>query len=365
MSQKVSNLQLMFLVANFMFSSSVISLPQIIVEVSGQNGWLVPIILLPIFLLIILMIFGRKNKSDFFKKLFIIGEKSSFWEKSFIIFFLLLVMLTFVRDLRGLIDFVASVLLPNTPIDVLMVLSIFVIAYIAMSGIEVISRINMLYFVVLIFIVVMLPLLLMNEWELQNLQPLPSFQKVMPIFHTVYFSVSWLAEMFFFLIIVANVNPVHQARKAVLAGTCLGLLLFFIILFLQLTVLGTKIVREATYPTYILIQQINLTDFLDRIDLVIVIVWMPTLIAKLSYLLFAVNHCLSLFYKSSTNKFLFPISIILGLLSVLLFKNTMNYLHYSFYTWASLGLILEIIIVILFLLLKRKKTKMLEETGEI
>jgi spore germination protein (amino acid permease) len=363
MKEKVSNLQLMFLVANFIFSSSVISLPQIIVEISGQNGWLVPIILLPIFLLIILVIFGSKKKSDFLKKMFIIGEKSSFWEKAFIIFFLLLVVLTFVRDLRGLIDFVASVLLPNTPINVLMVLSIFVIAYIGMSGIEVISRINMIYFVVLIFIVLMLPLLLMNEWELQNLQPLPSFQRVISIVHTIYFSFSWLAEMLFFLIIIANVNPVPQAKKAVLAGSCLGLLLFFIILFLQLSVLGTKIVREATYPTYILIQQINLTDFLDRIDLVIVVVWMPTLIAKLSYLLFAVNHCLSLFYKSSTNKFLFPISIILGLLSVLLFKNTMNYLHYSFYTWASLGLILEIIVIILFLLLKRKKIKMLEGTG--
>jgi spore germination protein (amino acid permease) len=363
MSHKVSNLQLMFLVANFIFSSSVISLPQIIVEISGQNGWLVPIIVLPIFMLIIFLVFGSKKKSDSLKKLFIIGENNSFWEKAFIIFFLLLAVLTFVRDLRGLIDFVASILLPNTPIDVLMVLSIFVIVYIAMSGIEVISRINMLYFVVLIFIVVMLPLLLMNEWELQNLQPLPSFRKVMSILHTLYFSVSWLAELFIFLIIVANVNPVHQARKAVLAGTCLGLFLFFIILFLQLSVLGTKIVREATYPTYILIQQINLTDFLDRIDLVIVVVWMPTLIAKLSYLLFAVNHCLSLFYKSSTNKFLFPISIILGLFSVLLFKNTMNYLHYSFYTWASLGLILEIIVIFLFLLLKRKKIKMLEGTG--
>lgn len=363
MSQKVSNLQLMFLVANFMFSSSVISLPQIIVEISGQNGWLVPIILLPIFLLIILMIFGRKKKSDFFKKLFIIGEKRSFWEKAFIIFFFLLVVLTFVRDLRGLIDFVASVLLPNTPIDVLMVLSIFVIAYIAMSGIEVISRINMIYFVLLTFIVLIMPFFLLNELELQNLQPLPSLRTVMSIVHTLYFSFSWLAEMFLFLIIIANVNPVRQARKAAFAGAGLGLLLFFIILFLQLSVLGTKIVREATYPTYILIQQINLTDFLDRIDLVIVVVWMPTLIAKLSYLLFAVNHCLSLFYKSSTNKFLFPISIILGLLSVLLFKNTMNFLHYSFYTWASLGLILEIIVVILFLLLKRKKTKMLEGTG--
>lgn len=361
MSQKISNFQLVFLVANFIFSASVISLPQIIVAISGQNGWLVPIILLPILLLIGFIIFGNKNRSKTLKNLFLIGERSTLMEKAFISFFLLFAVLTFLRDLRGLIDFVASVLLPSTPIDVLMVLSILVISYIAMSGIEVISRINMIYLVIMSFVVVMLPLLLLNEWDLQNLQPLPSFQTVLSIIQAVYFSIPWMAEMFFFLIIIANLNPVREARKAVLTGAGLGLLLFFIVLVLQLSVLGTKIVKESTYPTYILIQQINLTDFLDRIDLVIVVVWIPTIIAKLSYLLFAINHCLSYFHKSSTNKFLFPISIILGLLSVLLFENTMNYLHYSFYTWASLGMILEVIILCLFLLVKRKSANRMEE----
>ncbi|MCQ6279121.1 endospore germination permease [Bacillus sp. EB600] len=361
MSQKISNFQLVFLVANFIFSASVISLPQIIVAISGQNGWLVPIIQVPILLLLGFMIFGNNQKAATLKSLFLIGDKSIFLEKAFLFFFLLFAVLTFLRDLRGLIDFVASVLLPSTPIDVLMVLSILVISYIAVSGIEVISRINMIYVVIMTIVVLMLPFLLLNEWELQNLQPLPSFQTILSLIQAVYFSFSWLGEMFIFLIIIANLNPVRQARKAVLTGTGLGLLLFFIVLFLQLSVLGTKIVKDTTYPTYILIQQINLTDFLDRIDLVIVVVWIPTIIAKLSYLLFAINHCLSYFHKSSTTKFLFPISIILGLLSVLLFENTMNFLHYSFYTWASLGLILEGIILSLFLLVKKSSAKRVEE----
>ncbi|MDV2687735.1 GerAB/ArcD/ProY family transporter, partial [Alkalihalophilus lindianensis] len=77
-------------------------------------------------------------------------------------------------------------------------------------------------------------------------------------------------------------TPLKAARKAVITGTALGLFLFFLILFLAIVVLGTKIVREATYPSYILVQQINLTDFLDRLDLVIVAVWLPAFFSKLA-----------------------------------------------------------------------------------
>ena len=353
MRQGISNLQLIFLVANFIFSSSIISLPQIIVQIGGQNAWLVPLILFPLLLVVIFLIFGRNKRIEPLKNLFLVGNKSTLREKGFIFFFLLFVVLTFLIDLRALIDFIATVLLPTTPINMLMVLTILVITYIAMAGIEVISRINALHFVILLIVILILPFLLVNEWEGGNLQPLPSLNTITSTMKTVFFSFSWMGEILFFIIIIAKVNPVREARRAVITGTALGLFLFLIILILEIMVLGTKIVKEALYPSYILIQQINLTDFLDRLDLVIVAVWVPTLLAKASFLLYAINHCFSYLYKSDTNKFLLPISFILGFLAILLFKNNMDHLHFSFYSWDVLGLFLEVMIIFLFFLVKR------------
>lgn len=353
MKQKISNLQLIFLVANFIFSTSVISLPQIIVQIGGQNAWLVPIILFPILLLIIIFIFGKKRKDNPFQNLFLIGKRSNGAEKGFFFFFLLFVVLVFLRDLRGAVDFVAAVLLPNTPIDILMVLSVLVICYVAMAGVEVISRINAIHFVFLLIIVLLLPFLLLNEWQIGNLQPLPRLKTITVLMKSVYFTFSWAGEILLFIIIIANINPVHAAKRAVITGTALGLFLFSIILFLEIVVLGPKIVKSALYPTHILIQQIHLTDFLDRLDLMIVSVWLPTIISKIAFNLYALNHAISFLYKSNTNKFLFPMSFILGFLSILLFKNNMDYLHYSFYTWSSLGLLLELCIVLLFLIVRR------------
>lgn len=353
MKQIISNLQLILLVANFIFSSSIISLPQILVIVGGQNAWLVPILEFPILFIIIYMLFGKKNNAESLKSVFVIGNKSNWIEKIFILVFLVFIILAILRDLKGVVDFVATDLLPNTPIDMLMVLSVLVIPYIAFAGLEVISRINSFHFVIFTIIILMLPFLLINEWEVGNLQPLPTFDAFLPLVKSVYFSFSWMGEILFFLVIVANINPIREARKAVITGTALGLFLFFIILILEIVVLGTNLVKEATYPTHILIQQIKLTDFLDRLDLIIVVVWFPTIFSKISYLLYAINYCCSYLYQSNTNKFLFPISFTLGFLSILLFKNHMDHLHFSFYTWNSLGLCLEVIIIVLFLLVKR------------
>ncbi|MGJ7909676.1 GerAB/ArcD/ProY family transporter [Neobacillus sp. LXY-1] len=352
MRQKISNLQLMLLVANFIFTSTIISLPQIMVQIGEQNTWMIPIILFPVFLFLTFLIFGKKLHVNRLSQMFLIGQQSKVLEKGFVLIFIAFASILFLRDLRGVIDFIAAVLLPNTPIDMIMVLSVFVLVYVSMAGIEVISRINAVHFGILFVIILLLPLLLLNEWQIGNFQPLPHFKTVTSLIKSSFFTFAWMGEMVLFILVIANVNPVGAARKAVISGTALGLFMFLIILILDISVLGVKLVSEAAYPSYILIQQINITDFLDRIDLLVVAVWVPTFFAKAAYLLYAINYCTSFLYKSNTNKFLFPIGLILGYLSILLFKNSMNHLHFSFYTWTSLGLFLEVIIIVLYIVIR-------------
>jgi len=356
MTQKISNLQLVFFVANFIVSATLISLPQIIVQVMEQNGWLIPIVLFPIILLMTFLVFGKKSRIETLKNLFDMKNRKNV-EKLFILFYIPFVLMIFIHDLRALVDFVAAVLLPNTPLDLLMALSVLVVLYIAMAGIEVIARINAIHFCMLAIIIFSLPIMLLTEWQIENLQPVPSLETVISTAKTIMITLSWVGEFLLFLLIIANVNPVKEARKAVITGTALGLGLLAILLFLEITVLGPRIVKDSTYPNYILIQQIHLTDFLDRLDLVIVAVWVPTLIAKLSFLLYVFNYCLSYFYKSDTNKFLLPISVILGFLSIVLFKNSMEHLHFSFYSLGMLALLFELALIVLFFFVKKSTQK--------
>ena len=365
MKQKISDFQLSLLVANVIFAGPVISLPQIILQQGDQNAWVVPIIIYPILISFIFIIFGKNKQVDWLQNVLNIGDKSKWIDKGFIMLFLLFVIFTIVRDLRGMLDFVAAVLLPTTPNDILMVLSMLVIVYIAISGIEVVARVNSITFTILFAIVVMLPFLLMNEWNFGNLQPLFGWDSVPAILRALYVTFSWMGEIFFFLIIISNISPPKRARRAVIVGTGLGLFLFFVVLFSALGVLGTRIIRESTYPSLMLIQQINLTDFLDRLDLVITVTWLPTIFTKVAFLLYAINHCFSYLYKGNTNKFLFPIAFIVGYLSILMFKNTMDLLRFSFYTWNLIGLLLQLMLIFIFLFVKRNvKMRMKEKEAE-
>ena len=365
MKQKISDFQLALLVANVIFAGPVISLPQIILQQGDQNAWLVPIIIYPILISFIFIIFGKKKQGEWLQNVLIIGDKGKWIEKAFIMLFLLLVIFTIVRDLRGMIDFVATVLLPTTPNDILMVLSMLVIVYIAISGIEVVARVNAITFSFLFIIVAMLPFLLMNEWNFGNLQPVFGWESIPAILRAVYVTFSWMGEILFFLIIISCTNPPKRARRAVIIGTGLGLFLFFVVLFSALGVLGPRIIRESTYPSLMLIQQINLTDFLDRLDLVITVTWLPTIFTKVAFLLYAINHCFSYLYKGNTNKFLFPIAFIVGYLSILMFKNTMDLLRFSFYTWNLIGLLIQLMLIFIFLFVKRNiKMKIKKKEAE-
>ncbi|MDR4947555.1 GerAB/ArcD/ProY family transporter [Neobacillus cucumis] len=353
MKQKVSAFQLSLLVANLIVAGPVISLPQIILQQGNQNAWMIPIIIYPILITLILIIFGKNKNTEWLQNVLLIGNKSKWVEKGFVILFLFFSIFTLVRDLRGMFDFVATVLLPTTPNDILMVLSILVIVYIAISGIEVIARVTAIHFGLLFIIVTMLPLLLMNEWNFGNLQPLLGSEFISTLSREFFVTFSWLGEILFFLIILANIDPPQKARRAVIIGTGLGIFLFVVVLMSALAVLGVKIIRESIYPSLMLIQQINITDFLDRLDLVITVAWLPTIFTKVAFLLYAINHCFSYLYKGNTNKFLFPIAFIVGYLSILMFKNTMDLLRFSFYTWNLVSFFIQLMIIFLFLFVKR------------
>ncbi|MEH7415399.1 endospore germination permease [Neobacillus drentensis] len=361
MKQKISDWQLALLVANLIFSGPVISLPQIILQQGDQNAWVVPIIIFPILLSFIFIIFGKNKKVDWLQHVLLIGDKSKWSDKGFIMLFLLFVIFTIIRDLRGMIDFVATVLLPTTPNDILMVLSMLVIVYIAISGLEVVARVTGITFSILFIIVSMLPFLLLNEWDFGNMQPLFGWESIPAILRACYVTFSWMGEILFFLIIISNIHKAERTRRAVIIGTGLGLFLFFVVLISALGVLGTRIIRESTYPSLMLIQQINITDFLDRLDLVITVAWLPTIFTKVAFLLYAINHCFSYLYKGNTNKFLFPIAFIVGYLSILMFKNTMDLLRFSFYTWNLIGLILQLMLLFIFLFVKRNVKMKLEQ----
>lgn len=357
MKPRISPLQYTILVANFTLAATLISLPQAIVQIGQQNAWVIPIIVFPLFLVMYLLLLGKKTINT--KKLHKMfnGNKSNLMIKLFIAVMSLFLILIFIRDLRALIDFISVSLLPETPIEVICVLSIITLVYISWAGLEVIARITVVLFIIFAGIVLFVPLFLANEFQISNIQPILGSGSFSSILGSTYLILPWIGEGIILFVLLMYVTPFEKSRKASIIGIAIGLLVLFVLLLSEIAVLGTGIVMVSTYPNYQLIQQINITDFLDRLDLVIVTFWVPTIFCKLALSLYCIHNMLGNFTKQNTSVLIVPISIILGVLSINLFENNIHHLEFSFYTWATLGLLFEAVIIVLYLLISKIKLK--------
>ncbi|WP_078411793.1 GerAB/ArcD/ProY family transporter [Priestia abyssalis] len=355
MKPQISTLQYALLIANFIFSGSIISLPQLLTSVSEQNSWLLPVIAFPFGLAVIWIGLGKRERV--WSHLYSDEGKGTIIRKGWAIIFLIFLVLLFIRDLRALSNFVGSVLLPTTPIPVVTIFSVLTLCYITWSGLEVIARVSGLHFIALAVVTLSLPLMLMNEINLANFQPVLRPERFPDLLQGTFFLLAWVGEIAILLLFAGFVNPAANLKKAASWGVAVGLFFLCIALLLETAVLGPDIVEYSSYPNYILIQEINITDFLDRLDLAILSIWVPTLICKLALSLYGVNCTIGLFMKRRGKMTMIPVYLLLGILSILLFEDNLTHQEFSFYTWASLGLLLELLIIAGYIVIRRIQVK--------
>ncbi|SEN21646.1 spore germination protein [Mesobacillus persicus] len=352
LTEKISSFQLSILVANFLFTGVIISLPQVLAESSNQVSWLSPLVVLGVISGFLWLVVGKTKQLQRLSKTFLLGKPTKL-ERVFLVCFGILFITAAIRDLRALIDFVATVLLPTTPIDVMSILAGFIVIYMAAAGLEVIARVTVIQFITLAAVIIALPFMLMNGMELGNFQPIMDVDLLPGLAKSSFLLLSWAGEAIFILILIQNLDDVAGAKKATVRGIVVAMCLFALVVAVEVAVLGVDIVSVSSYPSLQMIQQINLTDFLDRLDLVIVTIWIPCFIAKIALDVYLVNRCLTSGKKQPNNIIIIPLGIALAHLSVLLFRNNTEHIEFSFYTWAVWGLALELLIGIIFIIRRK------------
>ncbi|WP_246939399.1 GerAB/ArcD/ProY family transporter [Bacillus pinisoli] len=355
--ETISPLQIAMILANLLLTASLITLPQILTQIAGQNAWLTPLLVFPVIILMIL--FGLGKGTLFLQTL---DRKDDIWSKGFYSVLLIFLVLLYIRDLRAFVDFISSSLLPKTPIEVIAILLTLTCLYISIGGLEVIARITVIQFIVFIVIVIFAPLLLLNEIDLKNLTPIVRPGVLSDLGKSSVFMLPWMGEVVVLFLLLTSISGKDKAKvkKAAMYGTGLGFFLITLLIALDIAVLGSGIVSKATYPNFIMIQEINITDFLDRLDLVIVTVWMPCFISKITLTLYCIFRILVRLKVTKTNLLFAPVSLLLGILSIILFESNAEHLKFSFYSFTIIGLVLEVLIVGLFFFMRTKKQKELK-----
>ncbi|WP_066299806.1 GerAB/ArcD/ProY family transporter [Bacillus sp. FJAT-29937] len=235
------------------------------------------------------------------------------------------------RSLRNFGDLLLSSTMPKTPLLVLNILMILSVSYVLFLGIEVLARTAEVFIVVLIVIGLAgnLLILVSGNFTLPNLLPIlengwkPILKTAFPL-TTVY----PFAELIVFAMIIPSLNRPQSVKKVWLFALISSGLVLSWTTAIKIGVLGIEQAENATFPLLSTIAKVNLFDFIQRIDVLVVYTNLITMFFKLSiFYYFVVVGTTDLFKVKNQQQIILPMAVLITFLSMIMASDYSEHLY--------------------------------------
>ncbi|MBT2728262.1 GerAB/ArcD/ProY family transporter [Bacillus sp. ISL-75] len=229
------------------------------------------------------------------------------------------------RDLRDFGDLLLSSTLTETPLLAINILLVLAICYVLYLGIEVVARTAEVFFIIMIVIGFTGNLLVYfsGNVEIHNLQPFlengwkPILTTAFPL--TTFFP---FGEMIVFTMLLPYLNRPEVAKKVWLSAVISSGLILSYTTSLNIAVLSVEEVERSTFPLLSTIGKVNLMEFLQRLDALVVFTLLINMFFKISILFYgAVIGIVDLFNLKNHQQIVLPAGIILIFLSMAIASN--------------------------------------------
>jgi spore germination protein KB len=321
--QVINHRQFSWLTASVLTGGGLVSIQQVLIRVARMDAWssyMLPILYaIGIAYIFSMLVMRFPNKHLFEITKIIFGSVIGTLVNLVLIFHLWLIL---ARDLSSFGKFIGITLLPNTPEEMILMLLVLLLIMYGKTSVEVLARVNDLFFPYFVLMILFMPLALSNEMEFRLIQPVLTGSWSSLLSANV-LSLGWYGDIFVMGAFLHTLWESQQVRTAIRHGAFLASFMLGLFLLLEVFVLGPTIPGNLVYPNYNLIQQIHITDFLDRIDLVILSIWFPVTACEviLIYLAFLTGLA-SLVKQRDYTTMNTPIALLLLMTTLLAFKNT-------------------------------------------
>ncbi|SFJ21556.1 spore germination protein KB [Paenibacillus sp. UNC496MF] len=348
---KINARQLAILTLLFSLGSSILIVPSGLTAVAKQDGWLSALVGVGIGMLLIGLYVALSRRYPGQTLVQFAEQILGTWLGKlvgllFFSFYLLLASLV----LRNVGDFITTIVMPETPIQIVHLLFIMAILTGASLGLEVIARTAEIF---LPWIMTMLLLLIVF------LLPQIQFDRIQPVFEAgtkaiIHGSLSVISipylELTVFLMIIPSVNKTNIGMPF-LKGAMLGGLVIVVITLLCVFVLGWDFASRHTFPSYTLAKKIQVGEFLQRIEVLVAIIWFLTIFFKLLLCFYAALLGFAQVLRlQSYRPMIVPFGILIGVLSIIVYPNIVYFRVFAGEIWpfysATFGLFLPLLLLV-------------------
>ncbi|SDE30591.1 spore germination protein (amino acid permease) [Paenibacillus sp. UNCCL117] len=258
------------------------------------------------------------------------------------------------RTTKTFNQFIGTTLLPNTPPGILIMLFMLLLLFYGKTSVEVVARVNELFFPFFLLQILLSPIVLSNEIDRHLIQPVMTLDMTNYSFSSI-LGIGWFGDILVAGAFLHTLWSSGQLRTSLRHGIILSAVLLSLSMFMQLVVLGPVIPGNMIYPNYSLVQHIHITDFLDRVDLFILSIWYPITACKiiLIYLAFLTGIA-SLFKQRDYSVINSPISLFLLLTTFLAFRSTTEVLSFENFSSPVIALSYQPLLLIILMIGARR-----------
>lgn len=259
---KISSRQLLIFVIIQTIGDSILVLPAITSYEAKQDAWIVAVISVGVGSLVV---FLYSSLSKLYPELSLIEYSEKIFGKWLgITIALLFVIYTFIICTLYLSEvgvFMTTQILPETPIQAILILTMIVVLFESRLGFEPLIRSSDLLFPYVILLLLPLIIFLLPEFKFANIQPVfeGGFKPIIRgSFTFIAFPFLELVEI---LMILPYVNEKETIGKSLYIGALLGGLVLIIITSVTNLVFGADLISRQVYPSFILAKNVNVEDF--------------------------------------------------------------------------------------------------------
>lgn len=355
---KISATQFTIIVILFTIGSSILIIPSGLAAASEQDAWIAGIVGLAGGLLVILLFnaLAKQNPSLTLLESCEVTLGKGLGKALSLVFisFFFILASTVVWDL---VNFLTTHILVESPVEVISILFISLVIFATRLGLETIVRCGEIFFPWVIGLFFLWMLFSLPDVKFTNLLPIME-DGVRPIWNgaTLSMSIPYL-QLIVFLMISPTIRS-KKTGKSLFLGTLLGGLILITITFACILVLGVNETIIQSHPSYVLGKKISFGNFVQRIEVIVAIIWMLTIFFKLVVLFYASTMGFAQVLGVKDYRILtFPLGIILLVLSLFVFPNDTYANEFASTSWIPYSFTICIILPLLLILIAKVKKK--------
>ncbi|TNJ60309.1 spore gernimation protein [Paenibacillus hemerocallicola] len=348
---KIAPRQFTILVIMFIIGSSILLVPAALGAQAKQDAWISAILGVAVGLGIIVLLAAAGSRLPSASLTESLKGLLGKWLGTVVaIFFVIHAFLLSVFMLRYIGDFMATQIMPETPVEAIHIVFIILVIMAAKHGLETFTRSAEIFLPWVLIFLFILTLFVLPQMKLDNLLPImhngfaPVLKGSLPLIGIPYL------ELVLLLMVYPHVDDPSKRTRAFLLGGTIGGILIILITVLTLSVLGPYLTVRNIYPSFALTKKINIGSFLQRIEALLAITWFLTIYFKTTVTFYVTAVGIAQIFKLKRyQSVLAPLGFLAAIYALIVYPDIVYGIRFAGTIWtpyaAVFGLLLPLVLL--------------------